>query len=107
MGQRSHREREAYWQQKVKEYIGSGLTQREFCRRQDVSYWSFNSWHRRLTATPKETGLVEVTSRALATQTASTEAFEIIISSGLRIRIPEKFNHETLTRIVDTLDGRR
>lgn len=107
MEQRRHIERKAYWQQKVNEYIGSGLTQREFCRQQDVSYWSFNSWHRRLTATPKETGLVEVTTRVQAAQTAPTESFEILLQNGLLVRVPEQFNPEALARIVDTLECRR
>lgn len=106
MAQKRHIEREAYWQEKVNEYIGSGLTQREFCRQQDVSYWSFNSWHRRL-ATPKETGLVEVTDRVQAAQTSPAESIEILLQSGLRIRIPEQFNPEALALIVDTLEGRR
>lgn len=107
MAQKRHIERKSYWQEKVNEYIGSGLTQREFCRQQDISYWSFNSWHRRLTAIPKETGLVEVTDKIQATHTSPVESIEIVLQSGLRIRIPEQFNPAALALIVDTLEGRR
>ncbi len=37
MAQRRQIERKAYWQQKVNEHTGSGLTRREFCRRHDIS----------------------------------------------------------------------
>lgn len=102
------KDREAYWQEKINEFKQSALTQREFCRQQGISYWSFNTWNRRLSASPaEETGIVEVTSRAFAAQTAVTESFEIILSESLRIRIPETFKPETLSRIIDALDTER
>jgi hypothetical protein len=101
------KDRKAYWQAKIHEYRKSGLTQREFCRRQNISYWSFNAWNRRLNVTTQETGLVEVHSRALISQHATSDSFEIVLPAGLTIRIPEHFRPETLCRIIETLgDGK-
>lgn len=48
------------WQALVDEYEGSELTIKEFCRRREISYWTFREWRRRLAEERSERYLVEI-----------------------------------------------
>ncbi len=107
MAQKRHTEIKLYWQRKVNEFNNSGLTQREFCRQNDLSYWSFNSWNRRLSKDKGATSLVEIPSKTIKSMSQPKDEFEIITKNGLRIKIPDKFKPETLSSILEVLgDGR-
>lgn len=41
-------EREEMWSERIAAQAGSGLTVRMWCTREEVSYWSFLQWRRRL-----------------------------------------------------------
>lgn len=52
--------KEAFWDSVLREFEGSGLSIREFCRRRDVSEQSFYSWRRRLARRPTTPSLIRV-----------------------------------------------
>ncbi len=39
---------QSYWQKQIKSWKGSGLSQREYCRRSGISASTFSYWHRKL-----------------------------------------------------------
>lgn len=41
-------EREEMWSERIAAQAASGLSGRSWCEREDVSYWSFLQWRRRL-----------------------------------------------------------
>ena len=46
----------AYWTPLLQEWQSSGLSQRDFCRSHNLSYWAFRGWKRKLLdAPPKKT----------------------------------------------------
>jgi hypothetical protein len=73
------------WQQLVKRFSASGLSQREFCRREMINVESLNRWYRRLT-TPAQPEFVEVTPSA-EDRSSSPWAVEVELESGTVVRI--------------------
>ena len=48
------------WKALIQEYEGSGLTIKEFCRRRELSHWTFGEWRRRVAEEQPEAELVEI-----------------------------------------------
>jgi hypothetical protein len=53
----------AEWKQLLHECERSGLSQREFCRRREINYWTFLDSKKRLVAQESSGGFVEIRSR--------------------------------------------
>ena len=95
--------RQDFWRFHVQEFIKSELSQREYCRRKNISYWSFNSWKRRIDKESETAGLIEIPACAVEGLPKDSGSFEIRISDSVRISIPDDFNPEDLKRILRTL----
>lgn len=95
-------QRKNYWQKYYSAYIASGLTQREYCRQNNLCYWTFNSWKRKLEKLEKPTLLQEIPFTALDKEITQGH-IEIILSDNMRLSIPDNFSSETLKRVMNTL----
>lgn len=42
------KDKRQYWQSVIDRYSGSGLSQKDFCRKEDISLHSFQYWNQRL-----------------------------------------------------------
>lgn len=104
MEQVNRKNREPYWKDKVNEFNRSGMTQKEFCLKHELSYWSFNSWKRRIESSSEENSLVEIIPKTISCLSAPEESFEIILSDKIRIKIPDNFSEENLSRIIKVLE---
>jgi hypothetical protein len=118
-----HGSRDEYWADVVSQWRASGLTQKEFCRRRDISDRALNNWlykspyrervARILAARSQAKPDVE-TSRFLpvavlgaTTETGSHDAcatIEVVLKSGSRIAVTPGFDAETLRRVVAALE---
>lgn len=90
-----------YWQTHVESYQRSGLSQREYCRQQGISYWSFNSWKRRLET--KNTDLQEIPKEIVHSLSPAEEQIELIVEDRIKISIPDGFSEKTLKNILQVL----
>lgn len=91
-----------YWKSRVEEHRKSGLSQKEYCRQEGISYWSFSSWKRKVgTESDKLTGIP--TSLVHSLSLRNKETIELIPEYGIRISIPDGFSEETLKRILSLL----
>jgi hypothetical protein len=75
----------AEWQELVKRFSATGLSQREFCRRENINVESFHRWYRRLSA-PAQSEFVEVTP-STGNPSSSTWAVEVEFEGGTIVRI--------------------
>lgn len=91
-----------YWQRHVEAYQESGLTQREYCRQNNISYWSFNPWKRKLESESSE--LCEIPIQTVQGLSSETKHIEIIISEKLKVTIPESFSKSTLRDVLSVLE---
>ena len=102
----SKKDRIEFWSRHVKAYSLTGLTQRAYCREKELSYWSFNTWKRKLEQTKSDPKFVELTAGIQAVPICDnicahrSNNFEIILRNGLRIEIPYNFNIRQLHRII-------
>lgn len=99
---RSAKRGRSYWEIHAEAYKESGLTQREYCRQNDISYWSFNQWKRRLENEGKK--LCEISSEVVQELAVGKKQIEIIIDKRLMIAIPDKFSKETLRDVLNVLE---
>jgi hypothetical protein len=76
----------AEWRELVERFSGSGLSQREFCRREKLNVESFHRWYRRLTA-PEQGEFVEVRPPATEDRASSSWAVEVELANGTIVRI--------------------
>ena len=118
------REREEYWRAVFKRQAESGLSQADFCRREDIPSSRYYWWKRQLRVragkekrAPKperqrkgqrkdsqesDPQLVRVRVRSTP---AIAAPIEIVLQGGRSIRVPEGFDEEQLKRLTLTLES--
>jgi transposase len=102
----------------VEQWRNSGLTARAFAERHGVSERSLGWWKWRLgsardalstaTGTPKRATTRELSPLTFVEMTSGLqrEPIEVILASGVRIRIPSDFDASAMTRLLDILERR-
>ena len=120
-GPRRDADKERFWQGCVTRWRRSGLSVREFCRREALSEPSFYSWRRELARREEGQAVPHRSSRprfrsmqrptafvpvqVIAPQAASS-AVEIILPRGRRVRLRPGFDRLTLEAVLDILERR-
>jgi len=114
------RETQETWRRRVERFRKSGLTTKEFAEREVVSARTLSWWRWKLTkgsdrrraravkrrrAGKRAIGFVEIVG-ATAMSAAATDAFEVELSRGYRVRVPARFEAEALRRLLGVLEGR-
>jgi transposase-like protein len=117
------RENREIWKKRLERWAGSGLTTREFAAEIGVNAntlanwrWRFSAEARQKAGTSAQPSFVEVVgplvtgaSRAATWPAAvppTPEPIELVLSSGIRVRVPPRFDAAALLRVVDVLGGR-
>ncbi|HDR16249.1 MAG TPA: hypothetical protein ENN79_12350 [Desulfobacteraceae bacterium] len=95
----------SFWQAHVRAQAASGLTQREYCRRNSISYWSFSPWKRRIER--EGTGFYEVLPAVVRSIPTENRQIEISINASIKISVPDGFSSDTLREILSVLDMAR
>lgn len=92
-----------FWENHIALYRESGYSQKAYCREQNISYWSFNSWKRKLEKEKDRDKIIEIPLAKVQSLTSEFKSFEIFLTEKITIRIPDNFNPETLKRIIQTV----
>jgi transposase-like protein len=124
--------RRQQWQTAIQQWQSSGQSVRAFCRQEGLKESAFFFWRRELLALPdrEDTALPPSSPRASkrrtllpAEPTAPAARFlpvqvvaghdpqragdiEIVLGSGRAVRVPPKFDRQTLTDVLAVLEGR-
>jgi hypothetical protein len=120
-----HGSRDEQWADVITQWRASGLSQKEFCRRRDISDRALNNWlykspYRervtRILAARSQDKLDAETPRFLPVAVLSTTrdtdsrashaTIEVVLPSGPRIAVTPGFDAETLRRVVAALEAR-
>lgn len=112
------RRKEQLWRRLVREQAQSGRSVREFCNARGLPESAFYFWRRELKARDAKEGRIET--RAAAASSASispgfaavtvagldslSPAIEVVLTSGVRIRIPSGFDPQTLRELLSLLE---
>lgn len=102
---RSSTKARSFWQAHVKAQNASGLTQRVYCRQNDISYWSFNSWKRRIEN--ESVQFHEISPTIVPALPVESRRIEITVNNIIRISVPDGFSSDTLREILTVMDARR
>jgi hypothetical protein len=89
-----------YWKDIVDKWQASGKSMAEFCRDENLSYWTFRDWKGRFLKPEKKTvpGLVKLNLK----KEPKTSEIEVLVGPS-RILVPQHFDESHLIRIVKTL----
>jgi len=114
-------ERARHWQQVLIEWQRSGLTQAAFCRREGITPATFYWWKRRLGVDGKPSARVarpnqrdESFVEVRPTQSAVVPVglvppivpiYEVVLPNGRSIRVGERFDPETLSRLIMAVEA--
>jgi len=115
---RTRRRGEAFWRRAMTAHRRSGLTQVDFCRRNDLALSTFQYWRRRLrdaepeaSSRPLETeNFIELDIRPTVTGASSEAAsaaggsFELIFPSGLQLKVPSSAPGRALAEVLWALE---
>lgn len=89
-----------YWSKRIAEQEASGQTVRPFCRERGIGEHSFYQWRKRLRETmPVRFALLDPKPTSVSTE----PAFELVLTSGERLRIGAQVNAETLRMVLDAV----
>lgn len=102
---------ESFWRRTLTAQRNSGLSQREFCRRNDLSLSTFCSWRRRLRVeAPEEVKAAQVEfvelqpEAPLVPEDAPDDRFELIFPDGLRLKLPSRVEGRELAEVLWALE---
>src|ERR1700733_5020980 len=119
-GKRRDPAREKFWRRTIRDQHLSGLSVRDFCRRQGLKDWTFRWWRQELARrdqVPSMAPAGEPTEAApifLPVQVVDLQAvspppippIEIVLPTGLIVRAPSGFDPRTLGHVLAVLEGR-
>ena len=98
----------AKWAARVRQWRKSGLTAAEFARKVGVNAATLRWWSSRFKTRPSEdAGQVSPLTFVEMTSAARSEPIEVVLGSGVRLRIPVDFDAAAVGRLLDVLAERR
>jgi hypothetical protein len=89
------------WDEAIKRWKQSGLSQRRFCAEAEIS---LSTLRYRIKSHQQKTGFIEL-SGSFRNQTLSSPIEVILANTGLTIRIQQGFCRETLLGLLEALAG--
>ena len=106
-------QRARYWEQWIRRWEQSGLTQATFCRRHGLKPMNFGWWKRRLASRTRSTRHGQATPQAKSStefvevqmQGRSVAAYEIVLAHGRVIRLSEDFDPARVSRLVAAVES--
>ena len=84
-------EKEKYWREQIARWQQSGLSRREYCRRENISYWSFRDWLK-IVETAKSVKLIRVPRDAYPEKQTDGSPIEVTINEKITIRIKRGYD---------------
>src|SRR6266850_2590731 len=96
---------ERLWRRRLREWQGSGLTGREFCRRESLSEPSFYGWRRELAQRERERTAAKCQPAFVPVQVVAAEPLEVVVGSGQVVRVGPAFDAAHLRAVVAALEA--
>jgi len=97
--------RRRQFEEHVRRWRSSGLTQAEYCRRNDLKWSTFNYWRKRLATSAAAVTLVQVPVgfNRNGSGYQPCQELTLVLGDRYKVEIGDNFNPSTLARLVDTL----
>jgi len=101
--QKSDTDQQQFWQMVLETFKGSGLSVRNFCKKEGLSEPAFYAWRKKLT---KNDEPIDANSSAfieVSIPKDSPAPLELVLSSGNTLKINSGTDSETLTNVLSAL----
>ncbi len=99
---RRKRQHKEFWMGHYQSYLQSGLTQRAYCQENDLGYWTFNQWKRRLEKT-SDAAIQEIPVHIFKNKQTEIN-IEILIKDTIKISVPEDCFADSLKKIFTVME---
>jgi hypothetical protein len=98
-------QRRRYWQEHVERWHSSGMTQKDYCRKNRLKWSAFYYWRKRLQELSAPVSLVQVSLAAgrPGNDVHGSPGLVLLIGTHYRVQIGDEFSPATLARLVHTL----
>jgi hypothetical protein len=98
-------ERHQYWTNQVQQWRKSGLTQKGYCIKEDISLERFGSWKRRLDMAKQNgaRGFVTVPAKTVSSALLTRAALGLVVDERYRVEIHDAFSPSTLEAVLQVL----
>jgi len=100
-------QKRSYWKQQIEQWQQSGLSQAEYCRRNNLKHHQLVYWKRRCLKTQTEVSFVPVQVEALLDIPAPADqaSLTVIIDNQFKVEIVGGFDPQLLRQVVTALRG--
>ena len=100
-------QKRSYWKQQIEQWQQSGLSQAEYCRRNNLKHHQLVYWKRRCLKTETEVSFVPVQLEALLDIPAPADqaSLTVIIDNQFKVEIVAGFDPQLLRQVVTALRG--
>jgi hypothetical protein len=99
-------QRRKFWEDHLRAWRESGLTQAGYCRKHGLSDKSFLYWKKRLAGARLSVSLVEVPAFQATPVLPGCRPLRLMLGNRYGIEIERGFDEETLGRLLQVLEGR-
>jgi len=96
-----------HWSGEVQQWLGSGLTQKEYCNKKGISHERFGAWKRRLEreAQSRSGAIVAIPSETVSSALLTTRPIlGLVVKERYRVEIPDSFSPATLEAVLQVLN---
>jgi len=100
-------QKRSYWKQQIEQWQQTGLSQAEYCRRNNLKHHQLVYWKRRCLKTETEVSFVPVQLEALLDIPAPADqaSLTVIIDNQFKVEIVAGFDPQLLRQVVAALRG--
>ena len=96
-----------YWKQQIEQWQQSGLTQAEYCRRNNLKHHQLVYWKKRYLKTETDVSFAAVKLEDLLDTPAPTApaSLTVVIDNQLKVEVTDGFNPQLLRQLIAALRG--
>ncbi len=99
-----------FYQKHLNKWNGTGLSQAEYCRRNDLSRHRFGYWKRKLFKEEGQVGFAVLPvsfseQRAPFVQDEVSSPLRLMVDSRFSLEIPDRFSQDTLAKVLQVLQA--
>ena len=101
------KQKRIYWKQQIEQWQQTGLTQAEYCRRNNLKHHQLVYWKKRYLKTQSDVSFVPIQLEDLLDIPAPTDqaSLTVVIDNQFKVEVTEGFDPQLLRQLIVALRG--